>query len=292
MSVRHITTADGVRLAAECNGAGPDVSGAPGALGRPRGTVLIAPATGVVKEFYAALAAHIASLGFAVLRWDPRGVGGSKTGPARHSAGTMLDWAVHDLQAVIRYAQSAQAPDAKLLLIGHSSGGHLAGLAPSITQLHGLALISAGSGDWRVFPPLQWPRLWATWWLATPLLLAVYGYAPAWAGVGHDMPPGVVRQWRRWCLQRGYLFSDLTLDLSGYKNFRAPILALSMADDRGYTPPSAMRALLAQFVNAPQQHHVLQAPAGGPAIGHFGFFKPRHRALWPVLDEWLLRVAA
>ena len=271
MSEFHITTADGVRLAAEWDGA-PTAS---------RGTVLVAPATGVSKDFYAALATHIASLGFAVLRWDPRGIGASKTGAAKHSRSTMLDWATQDLEAVIRFAQDAQAPSAKLLLVGHSSGGHLAGLAPSITQLHGLALISAGSGDWRVFPARQWPRLWATWWLATPLLLALYGYAPAWAGVGHDMPPGVVRQWRRWCLRRGYLFSDPTLDLSGYKNFHAPILALSMADDVGYTPASAMRALLAQFENAPQQHHILAPAAAGPAIGHFGFFRPEYeQSLW------------
>lgn len=282
MSALCITTPDGTPLAAQWLG-GPG----PG----PRGSVLIAPATGVTQGFYGPLAAHLNTLGFSVLCWDPRGVGASQQGPARHNQSTMLDWAVQDLDAVIRYAK-AQAPEAKLLLLGHSSGGHLAGLAASIRQLDGLALIASGIGDWRVFAPRQWPRMWATWWLATPLLLALYGYAPGWAGVGHDMPPGVVRQWRRWCLQRGYLFSDPTLDLSGYFDFKAPLLALSMADDFNYSPPSAMQALLAHFVNAPQQHHVLQPTAAGPAIGHFGFFKPRHAALWSVLDEWLLRVSA
>lgn len=190
-------------------------------------------------------------------------------------------WGERDLNAVIHDAR-AQCPSGKVVLVGHSSGGHLAGLAPSLGQIDDLVLIASGTGDWRDYPASQWPRLLAVWWLAVPLLLRLFGYLPGWAGVAHDLPPGVAVQWRRWCLTHGYLFNDPALDLRGYHEFDAPLLALSMADDLGFAPPRTVHTLLAQFTHALKEHIELKPPFNWS-------FKARHSILWAPLNEWLNR---
>jgi predicted alpha/beta hydrolase len=95
-----------------------------------------------------------------------------------------------------------------------------------------------------------------------PLLLQLFGYLPAWAGVGHDLPRGVAQDWRNWSLTRGYLFSDTTLNTSGYSAYAGPLLALSISDDRGFAPPGTVRALLQKYVNARTQHREIAATEG------------------------------
>jgi hypothetical protein len=64
------------------------------------------------------------------------------------------------------------------------------------------------------------------------------------AGLGRRRPrltAGVAREWRRWSLTRGYLFGDATLDSADYAAYRGPLLARSMSDDRGFSPPGGAR---------------------------------------------------
>lgn len=252
-----------------------------------RGTVVIHSATGVPRHYYGAFAQHLGEKGFDVLLWDARGIGESATLPARDDPATMHDWGMRDQQAVLHHLRTAY-PTRSLVIVGHSSGGHLAGLAPLTAGVDALILVASGGCDWRDYPVLQWPRLLIAWRLAAPVLLALWGYLPAWAGVGHALPRGVVRQWRRWSLTRGYLFGDATLDTSGYAAYRGPLLALSMSDDQGFAPPGAVRALLRRFSAARIEHREIAAGEGArKRIGHFGFFKPRNAALWPYVSQWL-----
>lgn len=251
------------------------------------GTVVVHSATGVPRGYYAAFAQHLCEDGFDVLLWDARGVGESATLPVSDDPATMRDWGQLDQEAVLRHARS-EHPARRLFIIGHSSGGHLAGLAPLTSSADALVLVASGGCDWRDYPVVQWPRLWGVWWVAMPLLLAAWGHLPAWVGVGHALPRGVAEEWRRWSLTRGYLFGDTGLDLRGYAAFKGPLLALSMSDDLGYAPPRAVRALLRRFEGARIEHREIPATDGARGrIGHFGFFKPRNAALWPHVSQWL-----
>ena len=252
-----------------------------------RGTVVIHSATGVPCKFYNAFAAYLSEQAFDVFLWDARGIGKSATVHARDDAATMRDWGQRDQQAVLQHLISSSS-SGKLVIIGHSSGGHLSGLAPLTANADALILIASGGCDWRDYPPSQWPRLLAAWWLAMPLLLQLFGYLPAWAGVGHDLPRGVAQDWRHWSLTRGYLFGDATLDTSGYSGYVGPLLALSISDDRGFAPPGTVRTLLQKFVNARKQHREIDATEGHRGkIGHFGFFKSQNASLWPHVSKWL-----
>jgi len=273
-----ITTEDGRTLTAEWLSAPGD--------SEARATLLVAPATGVRRTFYAAFSAHLAELGYNVLLWDARGIGDSRDGHIRHDKTCMFDWGRYDLDAMIRYA-STKAPQQKMILLGHSSGGQLAGLAPSIHGVAAIALIAAGTADWRDYPTSQWPRLFTAWYVVLPALVAIFGYLPGWAGVGQHLPSGVARQWRRWGVTKGYLFGDPTVDSSGYRNYRGNVFAVSIDDDHDFAPPGPVSALLNQFASATREHQVVES--GKDSVGHFGFFRPRHSVHWPVVTDWLAR---
>jgi predicted alpha/beta hydrolase len=252
------------------------------------GTVVIHSATGVPRQYYNAFAQHLAERGFDLLLGAARGIGVSATMPARDDPSKMRDWGQRDQQAVLHHLRTTH-PSRMLAIIGHSSGGHLSGLAPLTASADALILVASGGCDWRDYPVSQMPRLLTAWWLVAPVLLPLWGYLPAWAGVGHALPRGVAEEWRRWSLTRGYLFGDTTLDTSGYSAYCGPLLALSMSDDHGFAPPGAVRSLLQRFGGARIEHREIAATEGAQGrIGHFGFFKPHNSALWSYVTQWLV----
>jgi predicted alpha/beta hydrolase len=251
-----------------------------------KGLILLSSATGIRRAFYQPLAQYLASCGYTVWTWDYSGIGDSK-----HSHASMQLWGQRDLEAVIQAAKQ-QYPEQKLYLVGHSSGGHLAGLAPSIEKIDSIVLIASGTCDWRSYPRAQWIRLWAIWWLAVPLLVTIFGYLPAWAGVGHHLPKGVVRDWRRWSLMKDYLFSDASLDTTGYAQYQGALLSLSMPDDLSFSPPKSVKKLNEYFVKAYKTIRQIDAQQEKKGIGHFGFFKRSNSHLWLAIVQWLEADAA
>ena len=252
-----------------------------------RGVVVLAGATGVLSKFYAPFAEHLAAQGWQVLTWDARGVGNSATRHPRDDPARMRDWGCLDLDAALRCAASLWGSWDGVVLIGHSSGGHLAGLAPSLARVQRILLVASGTCHWRLYPYGQWPRLWAAWYLAAPALLALYGYLPAWAGVGTALPPGVVQDWRNWSVTPDYLFSDASLDVRGYANYHGQVHAISMADDYGFSPPATVRDLLRRFSSAKVSQEELTPAPGDKPIGHFGFFTAHNFRWWGVASQWL-----
>ena len=252
------------------------------------GVVVIHSATGVRRGYYHAFAHYLSEHGFDVIVWDARGIGGSVTLPVRNDPAKMRDWGQLDQHAVLQHAKTLH-PRGLLIIVGHSSGGHLAGLTPLTARADALILIASGGCDWRDYPIAQWPRLWAVWYVAMPIVLAIWGHVPAWAGLGHALPRGIASELRRWSLTRGYLFEDSTLDTRGYAAYAGPLLALSISDDKGFSPPGAVQALLQRFSSSQIEHRQISAAQGNKGrIGHFGFFKRQNSALWPAVTHWLL----
>lgn len=250
-------------------------------------TVIINSATGVRRHYYQDFAYHLSERGVDVLLWDARGIGDSAMLPVSSDPATLRDWGEQDQQAVLQHVRM-QHPSRPLVILGHSSGGQLTGLAPLICEADGLILIASGCCDWRDYLPLQRLRLLAIWFLGLPLVLSLWGHLPAWFGIGHTLPHGVASEFRRWSLTRGYLFNDPTLDTSGYEAFAGPLLALSMSDDLGYAPPACVKSLLIKFSNACKEHQEIPAAEGFQGqIGHFGFFKSKNASLWPQVTQWL-----
>jgi predicted alpha/beta hydrolase len=96
--------------------------------------VMIAPATGIKKEFYSAFANYLAENGFANLTFDNRGIGESIDKSINSSNASLTNWGKLDMTAVLEYLKS-EFPNTDYHLIGHSAGGQLVGLMKNAKEL-------------------------------------------------------------------------------------------------------------------------------------------------------------
>jgi predicted alpha/beta hydrolase len=189
----------------------------------------------------------------------------------------------------VRAAKDA-LPEQPLYLIGHSLGAQLPGLFEQPDRVDGLFSVAAGSGYWRDNAPRLRRSVLYFWHVLVPVATRVCGYFPGRSlrKVG-DLPAGVIRQWRRWCLHPRYsVGAEGAAVAERYAQARFPLLAWSFTDDELMTLRGT-RALVGLYPNAPSEVHTL-----GPEdvlarrIGHFGMFREHFRtSLWPRAVEAL-----
>jgi predicted alpha/beta hydrolase len=252
--------------------------------GDARGTVLIAPATGVPQWFYRHFAAFLAGSGFDVLTWDWRGIACSRhEADPRDPRLTMTAWAKQDLAAAIAWAERRRLTGGLVALVGHSFGGQALGLAPNAALVDAAVLIAAQDGYFRHWPWTQRWLLAALWHVAMPAAATLLGRFPASRlGLGEDLPAGVALEWARWCRHPEFLRS-----WDGHAAIDIPMLAVSFDDDR-IAPPAATASLLRRYSRADIRHEH-QAATG---LGHFGFFREgRAAGLWARVARFLREAA-
>ena len=251
--------------------------------------VVITSALGVPRKFYTPLAGYLAGLGFDVLTFDYRGIGGSRKGPVRGSKMRMEDWGRLDIDAALGWAMRELKPS-KLFLIGHSAGAQLAGLAANSEKLDGLIFASVSSahpGHWPM--PARLPLL-GMMHVLVPLLSFGRDFHPRVGALSSmPVPAGVTAQWARWARTPGYLFDAAhAIDRSGYARLRKPVLAFHFDDD-DYGPLPAHEAILAAYANCTITRRRIKSAEYGGKIGHFGYFRERLRdTLWKQTADWLL----
>ena len=259
----------------------------------PDAAVLIAPAMGVPRRFYAPFAAHLAGAGLAALTLDLRGTGGSRRGRLRGFEASLHGWGELDLAGAVD-ALAARFPGKPLLWVGHSAGGQLLGLVDD-RRLAAALLVGAQSGHWRLWRGFGRAVMAALWWVAIPAVVKVVGYLPlSRLSRGEDVPAGVALEWAAWGRHRDYILSYAgARGGMGFARFSGPIRSYAVADDR-YAPPAAVEALLEAFSRARGELRVVTPGEVGVArLGHFGFFRPRHEpTLWAEAAAWLRTAAA
>ena len=153
-----------------------------------------------------------------------------------------------------------------------------------------MVTVAAGSGYWRDYVPGLRRLAPLLWFGIVPVLLGLFGYFPGRRfGMIGDVPAGVMRQWRSWCLHPDYLFGieDPTLRVT-YAGLRQPILSVSFTDDE-YMSARNIESLHSFYAGAPRaMRRIAPQEIGAGSIGHFGFFRRRHaESLWPVVGDWL-----
>ncbi len=260
--------------------------------GKARASVVIGGAMGVQQGFYAPFARWLAEQGYRVTTFDYRGHGDSLPDTPGHTLrgfrADLFDW-TRDYEAVVCAAKDA-LPEQPLYLIGHSLGAQLPGLFEQPDRVDGLFSVAAGSGYWRDNAPRLRRGVLYFWHVLVPVATRVCGYFPGRGlrKVG-DLPAGVIRQWRRWCLHPRYsVGAEGAAVAERYAQVRFPVLAWSFKDDELMTLRGT-RALVGFYPNAPSEVHSL-----GPEdvlarrIGHFGLFREHFRtSLWPKAVEAL-----
>ncbi|MEQ1657878.1 MAG: alpha/beta fold hydrolase [Hylemonella sp.] len=253
--------------------------------GVPKASVVIGGAMGVPQGFYAAFAQWLAGQGYRVVTFDYRGHGESLPDTPGHTLrgyrADLFDWA-GDYETVVRTVRQEQ-PEQPLYLLGHSLGAQLPGLFQQPGQVDGLLSVAAGSGYWRDNAPQLRRRVLFLWYVMAPLATRAWGYFPGRRlGMVGDLPAGVIRQWRRWCLHPRYSAgAEGAVIAERYAQVRFPVLAWSFSDDELMTLRGTHN-LFKLYRNALRRVESLgPADASMRRIGHFGMFREQFRdTLW------------
>lgn len=264
------------------------------AQAQPRGGVLLAPAMGVPQRHYAPFARWLAGQGWRVLGFDYRGMGESRPAEFQHSLrgfeADVLTWARQDAATALDTLAASLPPGSPLYWVGHSLGGQIAGLVPGRERLAGVVTVASGSGYWRRNAWKLRRMVWLLWFGIAPVSVALAGYFPGRRlGMVGDLPAGVMRQWRRWCLHPDYLMGEGGPALRAhYAAWQVPLLALSFTDDE-FMSEHNIRSLHGFYASARSRHQRLgPADVSGRRIGHFGFFRETFApTLWPRVGAWL-----
>lgn len=246
-----------------------------------RGAVLVVPAMGVSQRYYAPLAAWLTEQGFAVATFDYRGTGESRRSPLREVEADLLTWAEHDIAAVLE-ALVARAPGVPITWLGHSLGGQLVPFVPGAERVAKVITVATGSGYWRENATPLRRKVWLFWFGAVPVATALYGYFPGKRlGMVGDLPRGVIRQWKAWCMNPAYAVGVLASARARFAAVRTPITSLSFTDDEMMSDRN-IESLHGFYEGAPRtMKRLTPADVGLARIGHFGFFRPEMRApLW------------
>lgn len=263
----------------------------------PVAKLLVAPAMGVKRQFYAAFAADMAAHGIATMTFDYRGVGDSLREPIRESEARLAQWGEQDMAAATRELAELSVGEGNprhdklpLLFVGHSVGGQLLGLMQDIPYRSAL-LVGSQAGYWRHWDGAGKAVVAALWYVGVPVLTGALGYLPMKAfGQGEDIPRGVAREWARWGRDRSYVGVRIAeRPRAGFNDWSGKLRAVSIADD-GYAPPRAVAALKELYRAADGEvMPVHPRDLGVKGIGHFGWFRRHFRAtLWADARKWLL----
>jgi len=255
--------------------------------------VLIVSAMGVEQHYYAAFAQWLAAQGFWVATFDYRGMGASRPAQFRRSLrgfeADVLTWAQRDCAAMVSFA-AAHLGERPLLWVGHSLGGQILALVPNRERVTAMVTVATGSGYWLDNAPQLRSYVWWLWYVAAPAAMRLFGYFPGrrLRKIG-DLPLGVIRQWRAWCLHRDYAVGVEGAEVErAFAAVTAPILSLSFTDDE-YMSARNTESLHGFYRAAQREMKRIDPRAVGVAkIGHFGFFRRKFEpTLWPRAGEWL-----
>ncbi len=151
---------------------------------KPR-AVIINSAMGVPRRYYAPFARFLAASGFHVLTYDYRGIGDSRVDRTNEASRSSLrsrlrlrDWGEKDLVAALDWVER-ELGVASPLVVGHSVGGQIVGLAPNNARVRKLLLVGAQSGDWRLWPVASRARVLAFWYGVVAPVTSLLGISPA-----------------------------------------------------------------------------------------------------------------
>ena len=255
--------------------------------------VMIAPATGIKRQFYHNFAHYLAEQGFGVLTFDNEGIGESLTTDLAKCDASLISWGRHDMPAVLDALQDEFA-DATYHLIGHSAGGQLIGLMPNYQSIASVFNVACSSG---CIKNMDMPyKLKAMGFMDAfiPLTNLVLGYTPSdKIGMGEPLPRGVARQWREWCNGAGYIKTAFgkSIHTHFYDDITMPALWLGFSDDE-IANSKNIDDMIRVFTQMPVEKRFLDPQDFRlNQIGHMRYFSSRTNAkapeLWQMAIDWL-----
>lgn len=235
--------------------------------------LIIAPAMGVKQSFYQRFSEFAKDKGISVITFDYLGIGNSLNENIKYNKDFLISWGNRDLEAVIKYSIE-RFPSHKKVVLGHSVGGQLIGLAPSIVDLDKIILMSAQSGYWGYWKGFNKVKMFLNWHLLFPILTYFIGYMPSKKfSKMENLPKNIAKQWAKWCRNPNYLFDYFSEDKTFFSKIKCEITSVSFDDDF-FAPKKSVDWLSGKFKNAVlKRKHFFPSDFNVSKIGHFDAFK-------------------
>ena len=260
-----------------------------------KAALMIAPATGIKRQFYHNFATYLAASGFGVLTFDNEGIGESLSSDLAKCDASLISWGRHDMPAVLDALQDEFA-DATYHLIGHSAGGQLIGLMPNYQAIASVFNVACSSGQIK---NMDMPyKLKAIGFMDAfiPLTNLTFGYTPAdKIGMGEPLPRSVARQWREWCNGAGYIETAFgkSIHTHFYDEIDMPALWLGFSDDE-IANSKNIDDMIRVFSKMPVEKRFFEPEEFGlNSIGHMRYFSSKTNAkapqLWQMAVDWLAK---
>ena len=260
-----------------------------------KAALMIAPATGIKRQFYHNFATYLAASGFGVLTFDNEGIGESLSSNLAKCDASLISWGRHDMPAVLDALQDEFA-DATYHLIGHSAGGQLIGLMPNYKALTSVFNVACSSGQIKNMDMPYKLKAMGFMDAFIPLTNLTFGYTPAdKIGMGEPLPRSVARQWREWCNGAGYIETAFgkSIHTHFYDEIDMPALWLGFSDDE-IANSKNIDDMIRVFSKMPVEKRFFEPEEFGlNSIGHMRYFSSKTNAkapqLWQMAVDWLAK---
>lgn len=258
-----------------------------------KAAVMIAPATGIKKEFYNSFASYLCGHGYLVITFDNRGIGESKEQPHNQNINnfnaSLINWGRLDMTAVLEYLKQLY-PNYQYHLIGHSAGAQLAGLMKNANELTSMCCYGGSSGSLKYS---KYPFKIKSYFFLNifiPLSNFFFGETRSqYVGMGEPLPKLVAQQWSKWCNGNGYVKVDLdtTIQKHLYYELSIPALWIHATDDE-IANINNVNDMLSVYPNLDAKILTLDPnKLGCTHIGHMTFFSSKNKKLWSYALNWL-----
>ena len=254
-----------------------------------KAAIMIAPATGIKRQFYNSFARHLCEKGFVVLTFDNRGIGQSIHGSLNDGNPSLTNWGKLDMTAALEHLKSV-APNTDYHLIGHSAGGQLVGLMENALELTSMFNFASSSGSihYAKYPFKFTSAFFLKFFIPVNNLL--FGHTKSqWVGMGEPLPKRVSSDWSRWCSGKGYVKVDLDTKIKDHFYDELTFSTCWVhAEDDEIANDETVKDMIRVFTKA-ESRVIKIAPKehGFKDIGHMKFFSSKRNKLWQMALDWL-----
>jgi len=253
-----------------------------------KGAVLMAPATGIKRQFYTRFIHFLAEQGYGVISFDNRGIGESLDGDVRDSDASLQCWGEQDMPAALSHLQTV-FPNTSYHLVGHSAGGQLVGLMPNSNTLSSMYNIACSSGSLRnmKMPYFAKAHLFMNIFIPLSNFLSGHTKSPL-LGMGEPLPKQAAEQWRQWCNGQGYIKTAFGRGVNThfYDQLTVPGLWAYAVDD-DIANAVNVADMISVYSKSPATTLALWPNEHGlREIGHMKFFSQKSQVLWPSVSQW------
>ncbi len=251
-----------------------------------KGVLIISSAVGVKRSFYRHIATHCANIGYTVVTFDYRGIGGSaKVNNPKNC--TIHNWGFYDLSAVIDYADK-NFTGKPIFLLGHSIAGQIFPFAHNNFKVKGAYFVAAQNASKTHWTGKDKMVVNLFWRVIIPLFTKTIGSLPGFAyGGAHKLPKYVAKEWAQWGKNENGALGAVDGASQKYAKVKSTAKFISFSDDNLLAPPKAAEALY-QSYGSPKREYMQISPdnIGLSEIGHFKFFKREMQPLWEDINLW------